>query len=131
MDIFGWLKPEEEDEDRSLIEISNDSGDHWVADIPTDRVSATTKALRDVGVEQDNDERLSSAFGAKRIVDNRDPNQHRYRSARVIDEREDLEDSYDRENDDCDREEDRSDWEDNGDLEESEQPAEGGWFSWW
>ncbi|NMF84658.1 hypothetical protein [Nodosilinea sp. P-1105] len=131
MDVFGWLKPEEEDEDRSLIEISNDSGDHWVADIPTDGVNATTKALRDAGVEQDNDERLSNAFGAKRIVDNRDPNQHRYRSARVIDEREDLEDSYDRENDDCDREEDRSDWEDNGDLEESEQPAEGGWFSWW
>ena len=68
-------------------------------------------------------------YGASRIVDSRDPNQHRYRSEPVVDKREDLEDTYDRENDDSDREEDRSDWEDNGDREESEQPAS--WFSWW
>jgi hypothetical protein len=129
MRIFGWLKPEEEDENRSLVEISNDQGDHWVANVPTNEVDRTTKALYDAGVERDNDEHLSSVYGASRIVDSRDSNQHRYRSESVVDRAEDLEDSYDRENDDSDREEDRSDWEDNGDREESEQPAS--WFSWW
>ena len=32
MGLFDWFKPGEED--RSLVEISNDAGDHWVADIP-------------------------------------------------------------------------------------------------
>ena len=129
MGLFGWLKPEEDGEDRSLIEISNDSGDHFVADIPTSGVQETEKALREAGVEKDNDESLVNVFGASRVVDSRDSGQHRYRSERVVDEGEDLEDSHDRENDTSDREEDRADWEDNGDHEESEQSPS--WFSWW
>lgn len=127
MGLFGRRKNEDED-DRSLIEISNDSGDHWVADIPTKGVKETEKALRDAGVERDNDERLLSTYQPSRIVDSRDSEQQRYRSERVVNEGEDLEDTYDRENDTSDREEDRGDWEDNGDLEESEQPAS--WRFW-
>lgn len=125
---FGWLKPEEEPEDHSLIEISNDSGDHWVADIPTTGVKATEKALRDAGVEGDNDERLLNTYQPSRIVDSRDPDQYRYRSERVVDEGEDLEDSYDRE-DVSDMEDDLSEREDDtSDFEESEQPAT---WRWW
>ena len=128
MGLFGRRKNNEDEDDRSLIEISNDSGDHWVADIPTEGVKETEKALRDAGVARDDDERLVNTYQPSRIVDSRDSKQHRYRSERVVDEGEDLEDSHDRENDDSDREEDRSDWEDNGDREESEQPAT---WRWW
>jgi hypothetical protein len=54
MGLFDWFKPDEED--RSLVEISNDAGDHWVADIPTSGVKETEQALRDAGLEQDNDD---------------------------------------------------------------------------
>jgi len=118
MGLFGWLRPEEEPDDRSLIEISNDDGDHWVADIPTKGVKSTERELRKAGVERDDDERLSQVYGAQRIVDNRDSEQYRYRSEPVVDQGEDLEDTYD-------REDDRSD------CERDEQPAEGGWFSSW
>lgn len=128
MGLFGWLKPEAEAEDRSLIEISNDSGDHLVVDIPTKGVQETEKALREAGVARDDDERLVNTYQPSRIVDSRDSSQHRYRSERVVDEGEDLEDSHDRENDTSDREEDRADWEDNGDQEESEQSSS--WFTW-
>jgi hypothetical protein len=119
MGILDWFKSDEED--RSLIEISNDSGDHWVADIPTRGVKATEKALRDAGVERDTDERLLNIYQPSRIVDSRDPKQYRYRAERVVDEGEDLEDSHDQEND-------QSDWEDNGDVEASEHPATWGWW---
>ncbi len=128
MGLFGWLKPEDEEEDRSLIEISNDSGDHYVADIPTQGVRETEKALRDAGVDRDDDERLVNTYQPKRIVDSRDSKQHRYRSERVVDKGEDLEDSYDRE-DVSDLEDDPSDREDDtSDFEESEQPAT---WRWW
>jgi hypothetical protein len=131
MGIFGWLRPEDDEEDRSLIEVSNDAGDHWVADIPAEGVQETERALRDAGVEEDNDDLVSKIFGASRIADRRDSEEYRYRSARVVDEDEDLEDSHDQENDTSDYEDffDRED--DTSDFEESEQPAEGGWFSWW
>ena len=103
MGLFGRRKSDDDD-DRSLIEISNDKGDHWVADIPTKGVKETEKALRNAEVEKDNDERLGDVFGASRVVDSRDSEQHRYRSERVVDETEDLEDSHDRENDTSDEE---------------------------
>jgi hypothetical protein len=113
MGLFDWFKPDEED--RSLVEISNDAGDHWVADIPTSEVKETEQALRDAGLEQDNDDCLINIFGARRIVDNRDAQQCRYRSERVVNESEDLEAEQD----------------DDSLTERNEQPAEGGWFSWW
>jgi hypothetical protein len=115
MGIFGWLRPEESDDDRSLVEISNDDGDHWVADIPTEGVKETERALRDAGVEEDRDETLSKIYAGDRILDNRDSDQYRSRSARVVDEGEDLEAEQD----------------DDSTTERDEQPAEGGWFSWW
>ena len=90
-------------DDLSLIEVSNDSGDHWVASIPTGDVKATEKSLRQAGaVRDDDEERLSRRYDAARVVANRDSAQYRYRSARVVDETEDLEDSYDREADESD-----------------------------
>lgn len=113
---MGWFgrNNNEEEGDRSLIEISNDNGDHWVADIPNDGVKETEKALRDAGVEQDKDDRLLNVFRANRVVDNRDSDQYRYRSEPVVDENEDLEAEQD----------------DDSITERNEQAAEGGWFSW-
>lgn len=90
-------KPDEGD--RSLIEISNDAGDHWVADIPTSGVKDTEKALRQAGLGRDTDEQLTQVYRADLMIDSRDSHQHRYRSARVVDEDEDLEDNGDREDD--------------------------------
>lgn len=112
MGLFGRGK--KDDDDRSLIEISNDKGDHWVADVPTKGVKATEKALRDAGVERDKDDQLVNRYDAKKVVDRRDPDQHRYRSERVVDEQADLESSHDAEND-------------TSDNERSEQPTR----PWW
>ncbi|MFE4108412.1 hypothetical protein [Almyronema epifaneia] len=113
MGLFG-RKKRDDDDDRSLIEISNDKGDHWVADIPTKDVKDTEKALRSAGVERDKDDQLLQRYDAKRVVDNRDSEQYRYHSDRVVDENEDLEDSHDQE-------------EDTSDNERSEQSA----WRWW
>lgn len=104
-------------DDRSLIEISNDNGDHWVAEIPTKAVKETKKALRDAGCDLDRDEEAArnNREWAKRNFDRRDHDQYRCRSVRIVDETEDLEDSYD-------REDDRSD------DERSEQPS---CLRWW
>ncbi len=120
--VLGRRKSKSKD-DRSLIEISNDGGDHWVIDVPTEGVKETEKALRSAGVQRDNDEQFLNTYQPQRIVNSRDSRQHRFRSERVVNEAEDFEDSYDQENDRSDWEEDRSDWEHNGDFEESEQPA--------
>ncbi|MEO0644814.1 MAG: hypothetical protein AAFZ17_01460 [Cyanobacteria bacterium J06650_10] len=113
-------KPPEDD--RSLIEVSNDSGDHWVADVPTKGVEETEKSLKDAGAVPDRDESLLRRYNAKRVVDNRDSEEYRYRSARVVDEDEDLEDSGDREEDRSDFEPDSDDAEPDENREASEQP---------
>lgn len=102
------------EEDRSVIEISNDVGDHWVADIPTSGVQDAEKALRKAGLESDRDDYVSRRHDAEEILASRDSAQWRYRSEPVVDESEDLEDTYDREND-------------TSDYERSEQPA----WRWW
>ena len=108
-------------DDRSMIEVSNDSGDHWVADIPTKGVKDTEKALQDAGAVRDEDEtKLSRRYDAARVVERRDSNQYRYRSERVVDEDEDLEDTHDREEDKSDYEP-HSDDEPDNDNEQSEQ----------
>lgn len=108
------------EDDRSLIEVSNDSGDHWVADVPTGGVRDTEKSLKDAGAVPDRDEDLRRRYDAARIVDSRDSEEYRYRSARIVDEEEDEEDSYDREEDRSD-EEPHSDDEPDSDSEHSEQ----------
>ena len=96
-------------DDRSLIEVSNDEGDQWVADIPTKGVAETEKSLRDAGVVRDDDDRLLRRYDAARVVDNRDSKQYKYRSDRVVDEDEDREDNHDREEDLSDLEPDNDD----------------------
>lgn len=98
MGIRSWLGlGQEDDGDRSLIEVSNDRGDHIVIEVPTAKVWETKRALRKAGVERDDDENLSTRQDAVRRADNRDSSEYRCCSARIIDEREDLEDSYDSE----------------------------------
>lgn len=102
-------------DDRSLIEVGNDNGDHWVIELPTSEVRKTEKALRDAGCEHDHDE--SSFFSTSEKEKNykqRDHEQYRYHSARIVDEEEDLEDNHDRELD-------------ASDYEPDEQPA----WRWW
>lgn len=106
--------------DRSLIEVSNDEGDHWVADIPTKSVKKTEDSLREAGAVRDDDDKLLRRYDAARVVDRRDSEQYRYRSARVVDEGEDLEATHDREEDRSDLEPD-SDEEPDSDSELSEQ----------
>lgn len=104
-------------DDESIIEVSNDNGDHWVAHVPTNQVRNIEKELRNAGCERDNDEEqrfYRNNSDMQRYVDERDHDKYRFRSERIINESEDLEDSYDRENDDSDR-------------EPNEQPA----WRWW
>jgi hypothetical protein len=115
------------DDDRSLVEISNDEGDQWVADIPTKGVKETEQSLKDAGAVKDDDEKkVSRRYDAARVVERRDSGQYRYRSARVVNEDEDLEDSHDREGDRSDYEPDVDDepdsnYEPDSDSERSEQ----------
>ncbi|NEP15443.1 MAG: hypothetical protein F6J97_00900 [Leptolyngbya sp. SIO4C1] len=102
--MWPFGKKDDEEEDRSLVEISNDEGDHWVADIPTKGVKETEKSLRAAGVERGDDEKLMRMYNAAEKVDQRDSSQYRFHSDRVIDEKEDLEDTFDREEDDSDSE---------------------------
>ena len=86
MGIRSWLGLDDDDGDRSLIEISNDRGTHIVVDVPTDEVGKVNRALRKAGVGYET-----------RKDRNRDPDKYRSRSTRVIDEQEDYEDSHDAE----------------------------------
>lgn len=117
MGLFdGWFPSSDEDE--SLIEISNDEGDHWVVSTPTEETHGVLGWLFGAGVERDRDESYhSNSMRGRETVDSRDSHQYRTYSNRVVDEQEDDEDSYDREND-------RSDYERN------EQEAER-WWQWW
>ncbi|MEM9947180.1 MAG: hypothetical protein AAF810_14075 [Cyanobacteria bacterium P01_D01_bin.36] len=115
-------------DDRSLLEVSNDSGDHWVADIPSDGVEETEKSLRNAGVVRDDDEeRVSRRYDAARVVEKRDSDQYRYRSERITDEDEDSEDTYDREEDRSDLEPDNDEEPDSDDERSEQSPV---WKFW-
>lgn len=115
MGIFGWLKPEEEPEDRSLVEISDDQGTHIVVNTPThdEALDVEGQVRHATGAKSDRDERLSEArpMEAQMEYDSRDPDQLRVRSSRVVDPNEDLEPEED----------------DDSILEPDEQPA----TRWW
>ena len=114
MGIFGWLRPEEEPEDRSLVEISDDRGTHIVVNIPThdDALDVEGQVRYATGAKSDRDESLSQERRAARDYDNRDHEQLRVRSARVVDSTEDLEPEED----------------DDSVVEANEQPATKGWW---
>ena len=97
MGIRSWLGLDDDDGDRSLIEVGNDSGDHIVIEVPTKKSWQTIRALRKAGVERDGTQDPKPLRRVRDEVDNRDPNQHRYSSGRVVDEREDDEDTHDAE----------------------------------
>lgn len=98
MGIRSWLGlGQEDDGDRSLIEVSNDRGDHIVIEVPTAKVWETKRALRKAGVERDDDEKLVRKHGIENHSGSRDASQYRCHSARIVDEREDYESTHDAE----------------------------------
>ncbi|WP_204141270.1 hypothetical protein [Halomicronema sp. CCY15110] len=115
--IFGWLRPEEEPEDSSLVEISDDDGTHIVVNTPTndDALDVEGMTRREAGAKSDRDESLANEARADRRWDRRDHDELRVRSGRAVDSNEDLEPDHDNEDDDAE--------------ERSEQPAEGGWWN--
>lgn len=115
MGIFGWLKSEEEPEDRIVGEISNDSGDHAVFDVPAAGEGTVRRIMREGKIDRDRDEQVRRQYNAAEKVDKRDSDQLRYHMERVVDPNEDLEPEQD----------------DDSITEPDEHPAEGGWFSGW
>lgn len=115
--MFGWLRPEEEPEDSSLVEISDDNGTHIVVSTPTydDALDVEGWTRRGAGAKSDRDESLGRERRAQQQYEARDHDELRVRSARVVDANEDLEPEVD----------------DDNVTERDDQPAEGGWFSWW
>ena len=93
-----------QEEDRSVFEVSNDNGDHWVGDVPTRAVDDVAKKLKDAGVTPDRDETVAKYINATQIVESRDSNQYRFKAEPVIEEGEELEDNGDREEDKSDSE---------------------------
>lgn len=114
---MGWFGKKQEDDDTALVEISNDNGDHYVAEIPSNDADEVRGWFRKSGMRNDQDYEDYRHDAAQQQYSRRDHDAHRYRIERVVDESEDLEDSYDQEND-------------TSDYERSEQPAES-WWSWW
>ena len=112
------------DDDESLIEVSNDNGDHWVANVPTENIVETSSLLMNAGIVRDHDDQLSRDYRAGTIAEDRDHEEYRFRSARVVDEAEDLEENGDLEDDrtrDWDREPTTA-------YDESQVPKQ---FRWW
>ena len=91
MGIFDWLKPEEEPEDHIVGEISNDSGDHIVFNVSSEDEGLVRRIMRENNVNVDRDDQLSRQYNAARKVEQRNPDQYRYRMEKVVDRSENLE----------------------------------------
>lgn len=112
------------DSNESLIEVSNDNGDHWVASVPAEDIVETSSLLINAGVVRDHDDQLSRDYRAAIIAEDRDHKEYRFRTARVVDGAEDLELNGDLEDDrtrDWDREPTTA-------YDESQVPKQ---FRWW
>lgn len=112
------------DSDESLIEVSNDNGDHWVASVLTEDIVATSSLLINAGVARDQDDQLSRDYRAGIIAEDRDHEEYRFKTAPVVDGAEDLEANGDLEDDrtrDWDREPTTT-------YDESQVPKQ---FRWW
>jgi hypothetical protein len=101
MGLFGWLRPEEEPEDGAVVEISDDRGTHIVISTPTHGDALDVEGWVRLGTraKSDRDESLSQERRAAMQYQVRDHDELRVRSARVVNPKEDLEDSHDREGD--------------------------------
>lgn len=103
--MWPFSNKDDQEEDRSVFEVSNDEGDHWVGDVPSNAVDDVSRQLKDAGVVPDRDEQTIAKYvNAAQMVEARDSSQHRFKAERVIDEGEDLEDNGDREDDKSDSE---------------------------
>lgn len=136
MSLFNFWKGEP---DKSLIEVSNDSGDHIVIEMPTDYVREVEEELRKAGCKPDKTEAVGIQANTKRqqrAYEKRDHKAFNFFSRRVVNDFEELECNGDYEQDDSDledtfdKENDRSDWEpdnqpefDAADFEANEQPV--------
>ena len=112
--------------DEGLIEVSNDDGEHYVISTPSEETENVLGWLFGAGVQEETSGREQRYYyqQARGNAETRDSNEYRAHSERVVDETEDLEDSYDRENDESDF--DPQD----GYAEKDEHSAER-WWSWW
>lgn len=110
--IFGWLRPEDEDEDRVIGEVSNDRGDHVVFDIPADGEDTVDRIMRDSGVRHDHDAQEARRSDAVRRWNRRDHDELRYHTDVVVNHDEEIESEVD----------------DDSITERDEQPASGGWW---
>jgi hypothetical protein len=110
--VFRWLRPEEEDEDRVIGEVSNDRGDHAVFDIPADGEDDVERIMRDNSVRYDHDEQEASRADAESRWSRRDHDELRYHTDDVFDHDEDKEPEVDDDTVD----------------ERDEQSASGGWW---
>ncbi|MGB5975631.1 MAG: hypothetical protein WBG38_20055 [Nodosilinea sp.] len=112
MSLFGWLRPEEEDEDRVIGEVSNDRGDHVVFDIPADGEDDIDRIMRENQVRYDHDDQEARRADAVSRWNRRDHDELRYHTDDVV--------SHD--------EEDEPEVDDDSITERDEQPASGGWW---
>lgn len=124
MGLFDWFKDSEPDE--GLIEVSNDEGDHWVISTPSEETEGVLGWLFGAGVREETSRGEQTYYrdNDRGWAETRDSHEYRAHGERVVDEYEDNEDSYD-------REDDRSDFDlQDGYAEEDEHSAER-WWSWW
>lgn len=112
MGIFGWLRPEEEDEDRVIGEVSNDQGDHVVFDIPANGEDDIDRIMRKNRVKHDHDDQESRRADAVSRWNRRDHDELRYHTDDVV--------SHD--------EEDEPEVDDDSITERDDQAASGGWW---
>lgn len=120
MGLFDWFKSDEPDE--TLFEVSNYSGDHWIASIPTKGSADVCTALLDAGAVRDDDDQLLRKYQADLVIEARNQKTYRFKSSRVVDESEDLEANGDLEDDRT------RDYELTTDYDESKVPEQ---FRWW
>ncbi|MDV3351706.1 hypothetical protein QGP82_23590 [Leptothoe sp. LEGE 181152] len=115
------------EDDEAIMEISNDEGDHWVMHVPTHDLLQTGSSLIGAGAEVDKDEELYyQPKKAQQEYDSRDHQQYRFKAARIVDEDEDDESTFDYE-DDRTRDHDYWDYEVT-DYNSSKVPKK---YRWW
>ena len=109
MGLFDFWKNEPTEETR-LVEISNDDGDHWVAELPAKGIKQTTDALRDAGATRDTDERDYRDPWAEKFVDRRNSSDYRFKTAPVYDQSIDREPEEDNDTSDDEQSDQKSTW---------------------
>ncbi|NEP15454.1 MAG: hypothetical protein F6J97_00960 [Leptolyngbya sp. SIO4C1] len=85
--MFGWLfNLGKDDEDKSLIEISDAGSTHDVIEIPTSAVKEIEKKLKRAGIKKENIDKVRGLLAQQREINTRSPKELRYMVDRIIDE---------------------------------------------